>query len=333
MTTLGGPSEVVRRGLVRLDADAVMEVVATLDLRPSTKISPAVGMPLRGLQQRRDVASFAVGAPIAAVRALLELMVAANLDRIVELLGEHSEHPTYDQLARAVDVMSADGVADGDLAALLAFAIGEQFPAAPHCRRIIEERPSYALPEVEMPTAASALRAPTDGAPAGRHARRRRRESAKSKKKAPTSPPRPIRKVRADTPGPASRERVTAPVAASGRRRAKLTPAEARLVDPDHPRSGTIAMVEVPFSARDPETPEIRAKDRPALVVAASASVWLVRGIYSNPNTDRQLFSPWRRLGLDHVSYISDERQMIVAPAGPVVEVARLTDTEWNSLW
>ena len=329
------PAEAVRRGLACLDDALVLEVVSSLDLRPSTKISPAVGMPLRGLQQRRDVTSFVASAPLVAVRSLLELLVARNLDRIIELLAEHSERPTYEQMLAAVDAMRAEGVADADLAALLAFAVGEQFPAAEHCRRLIDERDEFALPEVEVVEPTGSLLTPKDVDPAVREARRQRREAAKNKKKpASPSPPRPaktraVASVDAATP-PAS---VSIAPALVERRRITLTPAEAKLVNADHVKAGMVVSVEIPFDSIDPALPDVRAKQRPAVVVAASESTLLVRGIYSNQFANRQLFGPWRRLGLDHVSYVSDERQVIDVSETPVTELARLTDEEWNSLW
>ncbi len=291
-------------------------------------------MPLRGLQQRGDVASFTASAPLIAVRALLELLVAASLDRIIELLGEHSERPTYDQMAAAVDAMRAEGTEDAQLAALLAFAIGEQFPAAEHCRRLIEERPEFALPDVEVVESSGSLLSLKEVDPAIREARRLRREAAKSKKKVNAPPSRPVKaKSSANVSTPAAPTDSVAATLVVARRRATLTPAEARLVDADHVRAGSVVSVEIPFDSIDPATPDVHSKQRPAVVVAASDSVLLVRGIYSNQFANRQLFGPWRRLGLDHVSYISDERQMIDVTAMPVVELARLTDEEWNSLW
>lgn len=334
MPTPLGPSEALRRGLARLDETAVLEVVSSLDLRPSTKVSPAVAMPLRGLQQRRDVASFVAGAPLIAVRALLELLVAATLDRIIELLGEHSERPTYDQMGAAVDAARGEGISDTDVAALLAFAIGEQFPAAGHCQRLIDEREEFALPEVVVTEPTGSLLTPKDVDPAVREARRQRREAAKAKKKHPTPPARPAKARPAASPAPSTPPAGPATAVLSvERRRVTLTPAEARIVDVGHARAGTVVNVEVPFDSVDPAIPDVRAKQRPAVVVAASDTTLLVRAIYSNQFANRQLFGPWRRLGLDHASYISDERQAIDVSTTPVVEVAKLTDEEWNSLW
>ncbi len=47
----------------------------------------------------------------------------------------------------------------------------------------------------------------------------------------------------------------------------------------------------------------------------------------------RTIFKPWRRVGLDHVSYVADER-VVVENAGneTLQQLAQLTTAEWNSL-
>ena len=57
-----------------------------------------------------------------------------------------------------------------------------------------------------------------------------------------------------------------------------------------------------------------------------------MRGIYSNQFANRHVFAPWRRLRLDHVSYISDER-VAVAWSSPLVTLGELTNEEWNGLF
>ena len=74
-------------------------------------------------------------------------------------------------------------------------------------------------------------------------------------------------------------------------------------------------------------------KNRPALVVAASDDAVLVRPIYSNVGSTRSLFQPWRRLGLDHLSYIDDARMAVtLSDTMPIVRKGQLTDYEWNAL-
>jgi hypothetical protein len=59
-----------------------------------------------------------------------------------------------------------------------------------------------------------------------------------------------------------------------------------------------------------------------------------VRGIYSNPASTRVLFQPWRRLGLDHVSYIDDSRtSLTLSNLDELERLGRLSDEEWNALF
>ena len=85
---------VVRAALLKMDPDNVLSVVDSLDLRAHAKVSAVVGVPLRQLQQRRDVQAFAATAPIAAVRGLLEVLALSPLEKIIGLLGDHAEPPT-----------------------------------------------------------------------------------------------------------------------------------------------------------------------------------------------------------------------------------------------
>lgn len=333
-------SDVVRRGLLKISPLTVLKSVDSLDLRASNQISAVVGVPLRTLQQRRDVSGFAVSAPIAAVRALVEILAAGALDDVVRELGEHAENPSFEQLSEAIDRLSAEGVSDDDLVAMLCFAVGEQFAAAPHCRRLLDERPNFALPPLPVVVTSTTLAAPREVDPEIRAQRRARREAQRQQKLKKSGPgPRPPRPAKSktrddaprDTPAPSSRlsADVTAP---AHRRRLTLTPVESARFSAEHPLSGTVVLIEVPFDAVDPEVAELHAKQRPALVVAASESAVLVRPIYSNPFSNRTLFHAWRRLHLDHVSYISDERVALEVPEARLEELGRLSDEEWNSL-
>src|ERR1700691_3163485 len=118
---------VMRAALLKIDSTAVLDKVDTLDLRAHARVSAVIGVPLRQLQQRRDVTAFATTAPMAAVRSLLELLAMAPLEKIVELLGDHAESPTYDELVAAIDELLASGSSDDDAVAVLAYAVGESF--------------------------------------------------------------------------------------------------------------------------------------------------------------------------------------------------------------
>jgi len=333
----GSANNVVRAALLKIGADAVLATADSLDLRAHSKVSAVVGVPLRQLQQRRDVEAFATSAPIAAVKGLLEVMALAPLERIIGLLGDHADTPNYEQLSAAVDEMLATESTNNDVIAVLAFAVGDAFPAAPYCRRLLAEREEFALPELPDVAAPSVLAPPREVSAEIREQRKNRREEEKRRKKS-ASTARPQRTSRPKTVAPPRSEiNAAMPTIADVpevRRRALLTPLESARFDADHPLAGTVLVVDVDFDAHDPEQPEVTSKERPALVVAASNEALLVRAIYSNSSPTRSIFGPWRRVGLDHVSYVDDVR-VIVANEHPETlhRLAVLTTAEWNTLF
>jgi hypothetical protein len=325
----------MRAALLKIDSATVLERVDTLDLRAHARVSAVIGVPLRLLQQRRDVTAFATTAPMAAVRALLELLAMAPLERVIELLGEHAESPTYEQLATAIDELLSSGSSNDDAVAVLAYAVGESFPAAAHCRQLFEEREAFALPELPEVVAPTVLAAPREVSAELREQRRARREEEKRRKK-PGTPTRPPRPAKAKHAAPPRSDTTAAPTVApepTERRRLLLTPLESARFDEDHPLVGSILLVDVPFDSLDPDQPDATSKERPALVVAVSNDEVLVRPIYSNQAPTRSVFTAWRRIGLDHVSFVDDTRVAVTLPAlGLQRPLGQLTVTEWNAV-
>jgi hypothetical protein len=329
----GNAAETSRRAMLKISESTILSTVDSLDLRGSAKVSAVVGIPLRTLQQRRDVVTFAASAPIAAVSALLELLAMSPLEKVIVALGDHADAPTFEQLSDAIDAVVGDGASSDDVVAVLAFAVAEEFPAAPHCRRLMDEHPQWALPELPVVEVASKSFTPRETDPEIKEQRRRRREEEKKRKRGPSAsrPPRPAKAkpaVKEHAP-PAATPTATEPVEA--RRPVIFTPAELERFNPDHALAGSVVIVEVPFDAIDSDAPEQKAKERPALVVAASDDAVLVRPIYSNPAPSRSVLQAWRRLGLDHVSYLDDARVVVLGPTGSLERVGRLSDQEWNA--
>jgi hypothetical protein len=330
------PSDVMRRALLKIDDALVFHALDQLNLKSSAKISAVVGVPLRGLQQKRDVTTFATGAPIVAVRAMLELLALDPLEKIIEALGEHAENPTFEQLSEAIDAVQDHGVSTDEVVAVLAFAVGEKFPAANQCRRLLEERTELELPALPEVVAAPTLLAPKKADDELREQRRKRREEEKLKKKAQLAS-RSLRPSKSTKTQKAPRTTQAASPALEVpeilRRRFIFTPSELETFDPNHPLVGSVVLAEVPFDAVDPLIPEQRSKVRPVVVVAASDGAILALGIYSNQSPSRGLFKAWRRLGLAHVSYVSSERVALVTPTQSLERIGRLSDEEWNSLF
>lgn len=329
--------EMARRAMLKIDDEVILTAVDGLDLRGHAKISAVVGMPLRNLQQRRDVTIFALSAPVPALQALLELLAMTPLEKVIEALGEHADAPNLEQLHAAIDVVRANGATVNDVVAVLGFAISEGFPAAPSCRQLLIDVPEYQLPELPDVEASTSVLTPKETDPQIREQRRLRRELEKKRKRGPSSV-RPSRPVKAK-PSPKTASAVTSPNVEESpsligeRRRVLLTPSETERFDPDHVLAGTVVIVEVPFDSTDPSVPEQKAKERPSLVVGASDSALLVRPIYSNPSPTRVTFGAWRRLGLDHVSYVDDARVAVpVTSVDSLERLGRLSDQEWNAL-
>jgi hypothetical protein len=326
---------VVRAALLKINPEHVLSFVDSLDLRANAKVSAVVGVPLRQLQQRRDVEAFVTSAPMAAARALLEVIAMAPLEKVIELLGDHAEHPTYEQLSAAIDEFLEAGGSTDDALSVLAYAIGDAFPAAAQCRRLISEREDFALPEIPEVHAATVLAAPREVSPEIREQRKQRREEEKRRKKATTPPraPRSAKPKNSAPPRPSANVSPATPTAPESRRRALLTPLEESRFDADHSLAGSIVVMEVPFDALDPVQPDVTSKERPVLVVAGSSEELLVRALYSQTSPTRSIFAPWRRVGLDHVSYIDDARLALALGSEPLRPLGQLTTAEWNALF
>jgi hypothetical protein len=273
---------------------------------------------------------------MAAVRGIIELLAMAPLEKVIELLGDHSETPTYEQLAGAVDELLASGGSINDVVAVLAYAIGESFPAAPHCRRLLEERPELALPELPEVVAPTILVAPREVSPEIREQRKARREEEKRRKKpsSPARPPRPSKAKSAAPTRPPSPPKATVAPEPESRRRLLLTPLESSKFDQDHLLVGTVLVLDVAFDSRDVDQPDVTSKDRPVLVVAGANDELLVRPIYTNESPTRSLFQAWRRLGLDHASYVDDVRVAVpFTGSDRQTQLGQLTTAEWNALF
>jgi len=130
-----------------------------LNFKATTKVSASWAWPLRSLQQKREVASFAAGAPLAAVRA------TARTDR--PRASREDRRPTrrprrvsdLEQLGEASITCCSRYEVD-EAVAVLAFAVGEEFPAAAQCRRLLEERPEFTLPSLPEGASSSSLLVP-----------------------------------------------------------------------------------------------------------------------------------------------------------------------------
>lgn len=333
------PSTLLRRALAHCDDETVLALVDQLNLQPSARVDVVVVAPIRNLRKSRSVLAFASTAPIAAVRFLIELLSRDALDRVVELLGEASSEPTFAQLSDAVDRLVTQEFEPSIIAAMLASAAANQVPAAAHCQRLLAERVSFQLPEIEVIATPQSLINLKAVDPKIREQRRARREQQKqSRQRPPSRPtnrstPKSSPTLKPTTTSATSNVRpAVAELSESRRRQPVLTPLESAEFSSDHVLAGCVVELDVPF---DDSTDEFGSdsKVRPALVIAGSPTAVLVRPVFTNPAADRVLLAGWNRLGLDHPSYVSLARVNVALRASESVRrFGRLTNDEWNTV-
>ncbi len=313
-----------------MDSASILKVVDSFNLS-NARLPATVVVPLRQLQTRRDVESFAAGAPIDAVSGLLEVLAVEPLEKVVETLGDHADSPSFEELMEAISTVRDEGLSVDEVVSVLAYAVGQDFPAAPHCLRLLEEDPDYALPELVVTSGTTSLLRPKETSEEVREQRRARKEALKAKKKRAPVTAKPYKKKT----GPVARvDAVPSTPTLSAvevvRRHPRLTPVESARYSAFDPLSGWVVTAEVPYGSLDHAVVELTSKVRPVLVLAGSANELLVRAIYSNDGPGRTLFAPWRRVGLDHVSYIDTEH--VVVARDNLVKLAPVSDEEWNTL-
>ena len=325
-------THLVRRALSGLDPSVILEYVDTLDLSPRGGTNVIVLAPLRNLHRGRNVGAFVVSAPAPAVRYVGEVLSHAALDRVVELLGDDADEPSFDQLTAAIDEMLAGDFDAPTVALMLATAAANNVPAAVHCRALLEGRDDLRPPEVDAPAPVGILGV-HEVDPKVKEQRRARREAQRRERaKAPSRPPSRPAKSRPEPPARASEPRVREPHAPLTRRAAILTPLEALEFSGLDPRRGEVIVVPVEHEPTPGQAPGEADKFRPALVVATSADAVLVRAIYSSPREGRVLLIGWNHAGLERPSYLGAERvRVALTAAGYPAALGRLSDEEWNA--
>jgi hypothetical protein len=343
----------VRRAIVAYGTSEILTLVDSLNLQPSARVDVVIVAPLRNLHRSRNVEAFASNAPTPAVRFLAELISQDALSRVVELLGDHADEPTLEELTGGVDALLAEEVAPSVVAMMLALAAANGVPAAPHCELLLDSRPEFSLPVLNVVAPASPLAPAHVVDPKVREQRAQRREAQKQLRqrqnsrpssrpaKTKTAPPRPVTPALSplkDLTTPANAPVAPpAPVVASvpviERRRVHLTPHEEERFSTDHPLSGTVIALDVPFDAANTEELGVSAKIRPVLVVAGAAEELLVLPIFTSDGPGRVSFASWKQTGLDHASFLSLDRVTVtLEPSTAIRRIGRLNDQEWNAL-
>jgi len=346
-------STLLRAAMARVERDGLKEALA----RPAPEL-PQVPKPvsnaLNALRRHGDPAAV-VDRPQyrAALPYLAALVSEACLARAVEVLGEHADDPSREQLLDAVEqlrdsfpdvtigVMLAS-VAAGDMAASdLCFdlaATDERFGLAGRAAATDDPSPSPAGPRpVANPT------------PEQREARRSKKmrdaDERRKKQEAARRAGEQVRRARrqeranpASVPagGPAGTDASPRRVSPRLTRRAALTPAQQAEFDRLDPWVGGVVFAWVAFDPPDPTRPDVDGKSRRCVVVAGSQSHLLVRPGYSEGGVKSRDWKSvplrhWKRAGFDQPTWIAVESLRV--PRHGTGPVGWLTEDDWNALW
>jgi hypothetical protein len=344
----------LRLSVAKVDSADIRAALGTLSGQLA-QLPKAVGNALNALRKHRDPVGV-VGR--AQYRPALPYVAAAIADpcltRTIEVLGEHSDDPTREQLAEALDAIG-DSFSDVTVAVMLASVADGEMPASDLCFDILANDERYGLTDwseqAEMPAkAAPSPRESHAATPEQREARRsKRQEAANERRRRMEASRQAAEQVRrskkkdrspgAGTTGSAAREARTSEKRGAPRllRRAALTPAQEEEFDRSDPWVAGVVFAWVPFDSVDPDFPDLDGKSRRCVVVAGSRTHLLVRPGYSQGGVRSRDWKSvplqhWKHSGFDQPTWIDVEllrvpRDEEHAPLG------WLSAEDWNSLW
>jgi hypothetical protein len=359
-STTDGPriTDADRATLVRAAMAKVTrsDLQAALDrgLDPSLPIPTPVANALKALRKHRDPISvwdkpqYRVALPYVSAA-----MADACLTRTIEVLGDHSEDPTREQLLDALDQVR-DTYSDVVIGVMLASVADGDMPASDLCFQIATTDDRYELADRAAFEPASAAPRPVAQAPhqptaEQREARRLKKqkeaEERRKKMEAARRAGEQVRRARklersassaADSPpladgpsAPSTTPRLT--------RRAVLTPVQEEEFDRADPWATGVIFAWVPFSSADPAGPPLDGKSRRCVVVAGSADHLLVRPGYSEGGVKSRDWKSvplrhWKQAGFDQPTWIDGES--IRVPRGELeAPLGWLSPEDWNALW
>jgi hypothetical protein len=349
--TDGERTAMVRAAVTRVDRN---DLKSALDLTaaPGFQVPKAVGNALNALRKNRDPATV-VSRP--QYRAALPYVAAAVADeclaQTIEVLGDHSDDPTKEQLLEALDQIGESFPAS-TVGVMLATVANDEMPASDLCFEILAGDPRYGLTdwsEHETATTESPVAAPARPgvSPEQREARRQkkhrdaeeRRKKMEAARKAGEQVRRERKKERtASSVNTAPKEKAPATSAAPRvTRRATLTPLQEEEFDRLDPLVGSVVFAWIPFDTGVLDDAGSEGKSRRCVVVAGSPAHLLVRPGYSEGGTKSRDWKAvplrqWRTAGFDRPTWIDAEALRV--PRDPEqTPVGRLDPEDWNSLW
>ena len=354
-------SAMVRAAVARVGRDELKTALA-LTADPRFQAPTAIGNALNALRKHRDPAGVVTRSQYrAAVPYVAAALADACLARTIEVLGDHSDDPTREQLLDALDQVRAS-YPDTTIAVMLATVADDDMPASDLCFEILSDDPRFGLTGVSDAEAGAEQPRPAGTArpalsPEQREVRRQKKQrDAEERRKKLEAARKAGEQVRRDR----KKERATSSGAGSGgsggsggfgssggsaaptvaprvNRRATLTPLQEQEFDRLDPLAGAVIFAWVPFDPSVPDPSEVEGKSRRCVVVAGSPTHLLVRPGYSDGGTKSRDWKSvplghWRRAGFDRPTWIDGETLRIPRPPDQQ-PVGRLTPEDWNALW
>jgi hypothetical protein len=352
----------LRAALARLGREELRQALS-LAIDPGHQIPKAAANALNALRKHRDPASvvdklqYRVALPYVAA-----VVSDACLTRTIELLGDHSDDPTREQLLTAIEA-EGDEFSVATVAVMLATVADGDMASSDLCFELLATDERFGLTgwaELDASpgsgTAAGAKGQPrADGpSPEQREARRLKKqkdaEERRKKLEAARRAGEEVRRARkkerlagagAPTPkvGPSPAES-TSGVAPRLTRRALLTPAQELEFDRSDPWVAGVVFAWVPFDPTAIAGPQVEGengKTRRCVVVAGSATHLLVRPGFSEGGLKSRDWKSvplahWRRSGFDQPTWIDVD--VLRVPRDPEqAPVGWLSGEDWNDLW
>jgi hypothetical protein len=357
--TDGDRAALVRTAVSRVGRDEMKEALGRTN-EASFQAPKVVTNALNALRKHRDPASVVTRPQYRVALPYLAAVVADDcLGRTIEVLGDHSDDPTREQLLEALDQVRAS-FTDVTVGVMLASVADSGMPASDLCFELATEDERFGLTGWATaegsgsrgPAAPTVERATT---PEQREARRLKKqrdaEERRRKMEAARKAGEQVRRARKqERSGAASGAAVAtarktdrssstpdeAPVAPRLTRRASLTPVQEEVFDRHDPWATGVVYAWVPFDSVDPDQPELEGKSRRCVVVAGSEGGLLVRPGYSEGGMKSRDWKSvalrhWKQAGFDQPTWIDSETLEVPRPTeGPI---GWLAGEDWNALW
>ncbi len=332
-----------------------LKAALALTVDPQFQTSKAVANALNALRRHADpVAAVSRTQYRAAVPYLAAVISDDCLAKTIEVLGDHSDDPTEEQLVEALGTVR-ESFSDVTIAVMLASVAGGDMPASDLCFGLLAAEGRYGLTDwskAEDTHGEPGRVGPEGGTttPEQREARRlkkqrdseERRKKMEASRKAAEQVRRAKKKERSSatadldavSPGAA---RSGARVAPRLTRRATLTPAQEEEFDRGDPWAAGVVFAWVPFDSVGPGGSDLDGKSRRCVVVAGSPTHLLVRPGYSQSGVKGRdwksvALSHWKAAGFDQPTCIDAE--MLSVPREPEASpVGWLSPEDWNALW